>query len=137
VEPEYTGASDSALYLRMRLLRLHEMNRILYPKRQWTRMETCLIEKTSEDQVEAVARRILPATFTEEAARDAEFALAGLYGHERYADAELLKRHVSGTLVRFRIGLMMDAIYRSCGYDSPNKTEDLLESAAFYAGEDL
>ena len=124
------------MYLRMRLLRLHGLNRMLFQKRQWKKMEDCIVEKTYPDNVEALSLRILPATFTEEAARDAEFALVGHYGHERYADAELLKRHVTDTLVRFRIGLMMDEIYRSCGYDSPNKPEDLLESAAWNAGKD-
>src|SRR3989337_2614764 len=100
--------SDAAMYLRMRLLRLHGFNRMLFQKRQWKKMEDCLIEKTGPANVETLSREILPATFTEEAARDAEFALAGFFGHERYADADLLKRHVTETLVRFRIGLMMD-----------------------------
>jgi hypothetical protein len=94
---------DEATYLRKRLLRLHEFNRILYPKKTWTRMEKCLLEHTTAENVNEVARRILPWTFTEEAAREAEFSLAGWYGHERYRDAELLKRHVMGTLVRFRV----------------------------------
>jgi hypothetical protein len=99
-------------------------------------MEKCILEKTSPYNVAEVARKILPATFTEGAARDAEFALVENHGHERYANAILLRRHVNGTLVRFRIGLMMDAVYRSCGYDSPNKPEDLLDSAAWNAGKD-
>jgi hypothetical protein len=53
---------DEALYLRMRLLRLHGMNRMLYPKRKWAAMEKCLIEKTSLENVAEVVRRILPAT---------------------------------------------------------------------------
>jgi hypothetical protein len=126
---------DEALYLRMRLLRLHGMNRMLYPKRKWTAMEKCLIEKTSLENVAEVARRILPATFTQEAARDAEFALVENHGHERYADEVLLRRHINETLIRFRVGLMMDTIYRSCGYDSPNKPEDLLDSAAWHEGK--
>ena len=126
---------DSALYLRMRLLRLHGMNRILYPKRRWAAIEKCLIEKTSSANVAEVARHVLPATFTQEAARDAEFALVENHGHERYADEILLRRQINDTLVRFRIALMMDVIYRSCGYDSPNKPSDLLDSAAWHAGQ--
>lgn len=127
---------DEATYLRMRLLRLHEMNRILYPKKAWQRMEECLVANTTAEMVDEVARRILPWTFSDEAAREAEFALAGWYGHERYQDAELLKRHIIDTLVRFRISYMMDEIYRGCGYDSPNSKEELLESAAHSAGRD-
>jgi hypothetical protein len=130
------AGDDSALYLRMRLLRLHGMNRILYQKRRWAAIEKCLIEKTSQENVAEVERRVLPATFTEEAARDAEFALVGHYGHERYADAILLRRHINETLIRFRVGLLMDVIYRSCGYDSPSKPEDLLDSAAWHAGQE-
>lgn len=97
-------------------------------------MEKCILEKTAPENVVEVGRHVLPATFTEEAARDAEFALADNYGHERYADEILLRKHINDTLVRFRVGLMLDTIYRSCGYDSPNKPEDLLDSAAWHAG---
>lgn len=99
-------------------------------------MQKCLLEATEPAAVEAVELQIMPATFTAEAARDAEFALVESYGHERYADAELLRKHVNDTLIRFRISLMMDTIYRGCGYDSPNKPSDLLESAAWHAGKD-
>jgi len=112
------------------------MNRMIFPKRQWMKMEKCILDKTVPENVLEIGRRILPATFTEEAARDAEFALVDNYGHERYANAVLLQKHINGTLVRFRVGLMLDAIYRSCGYDSPNKPEDLLDSAAWHAGQE-
>jgi hypothetical protein len=36
-------AEDQALYIRKRLLRLHEMNRTIIPKRQWMAMEKCIL----------------------------------------------------------------------------------------------
>jgi hypothetical protein len=121
MQPVSIAGADEALYLRMRLLRLHEMNRMLIPKRQWMKMEKCIFEKTSPGNVVEVGRHVLPATFTEEAARDAEFALADNYGHERYADGILLRKHINDTLVRFRVGLMMDTIYRSCAASLPEE----------------
>ena len=127
--------SDEATYLRMRLLRLHDFNRILYGKKTWARMESCLLEKTTAQHVKDTGRVVLPATYTEEAAREAEFTLVEINGSEIYADGALLRSHVDETLLRFRIALMMDAIYRSCGADSPNSESDLLFSAALDAGK--
>jgi hypothetical protein len=111
---------DEALYLRMRLLRLHGFNRILYGKKTWKRIEECLIEKTASQNVKDVGRVVLPQTFTEEASREAEFALVEINGAEIYSDAALLKNHVEGALLRWRVRLMMDAIYASCGHKGPS-----------------
>lgn len=128
--------SDSALYLRQRLIRLHDFNRMLYPKRKWMSMMKCILTKTEPTAFAEAVRRLLPPTLTEAAARDAEFALVSHYGHERYSNEILLRRHVQDTLLRFRVSLMMDTIYRDCGADVINKPEDLMESAAWYAGKD-
>lgn len=130
-----TGA-DEALYLRKRLLRLHGLNKILIPKKKWIAIEECLLEKTSEENVVEVARRVLPETFTQETALKVEFALVESYGAERYADGELLRKHVNEALVRFRINLMMNVIYESCGFKMTGTVQDLLESAADSAGMD-
>jgi hypothetical protein len=127
--------SDEALYLRMRLLRLHNFNRIIYPKKTWKRMEECLIEKTSAQNVKDTGRVVLPKTYTEEAAREAEFELVSVNGSELYADAALLKRHVEETLFRWRVKLMMHSIYRSCGYREPSTDADLMYEAALDAGK--
>lgn len=125
--------SDEALYLRKRLLRLHEFNRILYPKLKWKRMENCILEKTTPASVVQFARSVLPHTYTEEAAREAEFTLVEINGAEPYSDEILLRRHVNGTLSRWRVALMMEAIYQSCGGDMVSTREDLLFSSALWA----
>jgi hypothetical protein len=126
---------DAAGYLRQRLLRLHDMNGLLYKRKAWEKMRKCILEKTTPEEVDELGAKVLPWSFTEEAARAAEFALVEWYGSERYADAELLKRNVIDTLVRYRISIMMDAIYTSCGADVINRPEELMESAAWYAGK--
>lgn len=131
-----SSIADSALYIRQRVIRLHELNRMLYPKRKWMAMMKCVLAQTEPMPFASLAKRLLLPTFTEQAARDAEFALVGHYGHERYANEVLLRRHVMDTLVRFRVGLVMHEIYQGCGADVINKPEDIMESAAWHAGND-
>ena len=127
---------DEALYLRMRLLRLHGFNRILYPRKskKWGNIEECIIEKTSYNHIRDAARVVLPDTYTQEAANQAEFALAEINGIEAYSNAELLKRHVNETLGLWRLKLMMASIYRSCGGEYVGADQDLLVEAALDAG---
>jgi hypothetical protein len=119
----------------MRLLRLHDFNRILYSKKTWKRIEECLIEKTSAQNVKDISRGVLRETFMEIGRREAEFTLIEINGSEIYTDPAFLSRHVEETLLRWRIKLMMRAITLSCGGEYTGNEADLLFSAALDAGK--
>lgn len=126
--------NDEALYIRMRLLRLHEMNRIIYPKKLWKKMERCLIEKTTPEEVRRRLEKLLPETVTSEFATEMEFALVDNHGIARYqGKPERLREDIERASVKFRIFTLRDEIYESCGHELKNTRQERLDDAAFYA----
>jgi hypothetical protein len=128
------GLEDDALYLRSRLLRLHEMNRIVYPKKRWAQIERCIIESTRPAAVKAIARSVLSDTFSEELERRAEWALIDAFGPERYRSPGLLRRHVLETLGRYRVQLLMTAVMTTCGAPLELGEDEALEMVAYNVG---
>lgn len=125
---------DAAQYLRMRLLGLHEKNRILYPRRVWKKMERCILEKTSAENIRRVLDRILPATVTAEFAREIEFALIEAHGQDRYFEhPEFLRSDIEKASVKFRTMAAMDEIYESCGAPKLRSHEDRIGDAAWFS----
>lgn len=125
---------DEALYLRKRLLRLHEMNRIVYPAKIWRKMEECLIQKTMPDEVERRLLEIMPETTTLEFSRELEFALADAHGLERYAnEPERLRHETEKAAVNFRIAVMIDEIYSECGHEFKRTRQERIDDAAWWA----
>lgn len=126
--------SDEALDIRMRLLRLHELNRIVYPKKVWKKIEKCLIEKTDAHQVGQRLERILPETMTTEFATEMEFALVDAHGMDRYREnGRRLHEDIERASVLFRIYTLRDEIYAACGHTLKTYRQERMDDAAWFA----
>jgi len=122
----------------MRLLRLHEMNRIVYPKKVWNSIEKCLIDATMPDKVAERVQVVMADTSTEEFAKELEFALVETHGESRYAgEPERLRHEIEKASVWYMTAFLMDDIYAHCGHTLMRRSRrDLLEDAAWYAVEE-
>lgn len=120
-------------YIRMRLNRLHEMNRIIYPSKVWKKMLKCLDGKTTPRNIEDVLSAVFSETLTEEFAREMEFRLVDAHGLERYADPETLRKDIEKAAVKYRVMHVMDTIYESCGHPSTRSKVDRLDDAAWFS----